>query len=79
MTKEIAEFAFDLHTGLSSYEVPEFDDLKLIGMAATLSIHIKGLGEIPYFFSGTTVRGDMPIVVLQVMWKRRCSMAYSSL
>ena len=48
MTKEIAEFAFDLHTGLASYDVPEFDDLKLIGMAATLSIHIKGLGEIPY-------------------------------
>ena len=48
MTKDIAEFAFDLHTGLSSYDVPEFDDLKLIGMAATLAIHIKGLGEIPY-------------------------------
>ncbi|MXW50611.1 MAG: hypothetical protein F4X81_16405 [Gammaproteobacteria bacterium] len=48
MTKEIAEFAFDLHTGLGSYDVPDFDDLKLIGMAATLSIHIRGLGEIPY-------------------------------
>ena len=44
----VAEFAFDLHTGLASYRVPEFDDLKLIGMAATLSIHIRGLGEIRY-------------------------------
>ena len=48
MKKVIAEFAFDLHTGLASHRVPEFDDLKLIGMAATLSIHIRGLGEIRY-------------------------------
>ena len=48
MTKAIAEFAFDLHAGLASHRVSEFDDLKLIGMAATLSIHIRGLGEIDY-------------------------------
>ena len=48
MTKATAEFAFDLHTGLASHRVSEFDDLKLIGMAATLSIHIRGLGEIRY-------------------------------
>jgi hypothetical protein len=28
--------------------VPEFDDLHVIGMAATLAIHIKGLGQIDY-------------------------------
>lgn len=48
MTKELAEFAHDLHSGLSSYAVAEFDDLKIIGMAATLAIHIRGLGEIEY-------------------------------
>ena len=48
MTKAIAEFAYDLHTGLATHLVSEFDDLKLVGMAATLSIHIRGLGEISY-------------------------------
>ena len=48
MTKAIAEYAFDLHAGLATHRVSEFGDLKLIGMAATLSIHIRGLGEIDY-------------------------------
>lgn len=45
---EIAEFAYDLHAGLSLLRVPDFDDLQAIGMAATLAVHIKGLGEIEY-------------------------------
>ena len=48
MTRQVAEFAYDLHAGLSSLQIPEFDDLQTIGMAATLSIHIKSLGEIDY-------------------------------
>ena len=48
MSSHIAEFAYDLHAGLSAFRVPEFDDLQKIGMAATLAIHIKGLGEIEY-------------------------------
>lgn len=48
MEREIAEFAYDLQAGLSSLQVAEFDDLQTIGMAATLAIHIKGLGEIDY-------------------------------
>ena len=48
MSKETAEFAFDLHAGLSALQVPEFDQLQIIGMAATLAIHIKGLGDIEY-------------------------------
>ncbi len=48
MTQQTAEFAYDLHTGLSSLQIAEFDDLQTIGMAATLSIHIKSLGEIDY-------------------------------
>jgi hypothetical protein len=45
---EIAEFGYDLHVGLSLLQVPDFDDLQIIGMASTLAIHIKGLGEIEY-------------------------------
>jgi hypothetical protein len=48
MSRHIAEFAYDLHAGLSAHQVPEFDELHRIGMAATLAIHIKGLGEIEY-------------------------------
>lgn len=48
MTKELAEFAHDLHSGLSSQGVAEFDDLVTIGMAASLAIHIRGFGEIDY-------------------------------
>src|SRR5258707_7775495 len=48
MSREIAEFAYDLHAGLSALQVSEFDDLQTIGMAATLAIHVKGLGEIEY-------------------------------
>ncbi|MGJ4971016.1 hypothetical protein ACQR1N_20335 [Bradyrhizobium sp. HKCCYLRH1073] len=45
---EVAEFAYDLHAGLSLLQVPDFDDLQTIGMASTLAVHIKGLGEIEY-------------------------------
>ena len=48
MSKEIAEFSYDLHSGLSSLSVPEFDQLPVLGMCATLAVHIKGLGEIEY-------------------------------
>ncbi|WNH54488.1 hypothetical protein [Stenotrophomonas oahuensis] len=48
MSKALAEIAYDLHSGLASNQIPEFDDLQLIGMAGTLAIHIKGLGEIEY-------------------------------
>lgn len=48
MSRDIAEFAYDLHAGLSAHQVPEFDDLHKIGMAANLAVHIKGLGEIEY-------------------------------
>ena len=48
MNKAIAEYAFDLHAGLASHRVTEFEDLPLIGMASTLAIHIRGLGEIDY-------------------------------
>jgi hypothetical protein len=48
MSRNVAEFAYDLHAGLSALQIPEFDDLQTVGMAATLAVHIKGLGEIDY-------------------------------
>jgi len=48
ISRKIAEFAYDLHSGLAAYQVPEFDDLHVVGMAAALAIHIKGLGQIDY-------------------------------
>jgi hypothetical protein len=45
---KIAEFSYDLHSALGEYETPELDYLKTLGMAATLAIHIRGLGEIQY-------------------------------
>ncbi len=43
-----AEFSYDIHSALGEYETPEFDYLKTLGMAATLAVHIRGLGEIQY-------------------------------
>ncbi|MBW0449427.1 hypothetical protein EN871_11655 [bacterium M00.F.Ca.ET.228.01.1.1] len=43
-----AEFAHDLQTGLARRSVPEFEQLPIIGMAASLALHIRGLGEIDY-------------------------------
>src|ERR1700687_1047667 len=48
MSRQIAELAYDLHAGLAALQVPEFDDIQTVGMAATLAIHIKGLEEIEY-------------------------------
>ncbi|MCO6060381.1 hypothetical protein NG726_27480 [Pseudomonas sp. MOB-449] len=45
---KIAEFSYDLHSALGEYETPELDFLKKLGMAATLAVHIRGLGAIPY-------------------------------
>lgn len=44
----VAEYAHDIQLGLSRVSVPEFDQLPLVGMAAILAVHIKGLGEIEY-------------------------------
>lgn len=46
MGRETAEFAYDLQAGLASFQVPEFNELTLVGMSANLAVHIKGVGEI---------------------------------
>ncbi|HZG20811.1 MAG TPA: hypothetical protein VE092_12395 [Herbaspirillum sp.] len=46
--KQIAEFAFDIQSSLGRTDAPEFDRLRTAGMAASLAVHIRGLGEIDY-------------------------------
>lgn len=46
--KKIVELAYDIQSGLGNVDVPDFDQMRTMGMAATLSIHIRGLGEIDY-------------------------------
>nr|WP_319565482.1 hypothetical protein [uncultured Rhodoferax sp.] len=46
--KQIAEFAFDIQTGLGRTDAPEFNSLRTAGMAASLAVHVRGLGEIDY-------------------------------
>ncbi len=46
--KKLGEFAFDLHTSLKEYSVPDFDSLPDIGRAAALAVHLRGLAEIKY-------------------------------
>lgn len=48
MSERIVEHAYDLHAGLNGARVPDFDQLEIVGMAATLALHIKGLGSIDY-------------------------------
>lgn len=46
--KQVAEFAFDIQNGVGRTDIPDFDVLKNVGMAASLAVHIRGLGEIDY-------------------------------
>lgn len=44
----LTELAHDIQTGLGSIDVPDFEQLRTVGMASTLAMHIRGLGEIQY-------------------------------
>ena len=46
--KQLIELAYDVQSGLGSIDVPDFDQMRTMGMAATLAIHIRGLGELDY-------------------------------
>ena len=46
--KLIAGLSFDIQTALGKVDVPDFENLRTMGMAALLAIHIRGLGEIEY-------------------------------
>jgi hypothetical protein len=46
--RKLVELSYDIQTGLGNTDVPDFDDLRTMGMAATLAIHLRGLAEIDY-------------------------------
>lgn len=46
--KSLVEFASDIQTGVGAFEVGDFDDLRMIGMAASLALQLRGLPEIEY-------------------------------
>ncbi len=46
--KNLAEFASDIQTGIGAFDVGDFDDLRTLGMAASLAIQLRGLPEIDY-------------------------------
>lgn len=46
--KQLAEFASDIQTGIGPFEVGDFDELRTLGMAASLAIQLRGLPEIDY-------------------------------
>ena len=46
--KKLVELSYDIQSGLGNTDVPDFDGLTEMGMAATLAVHLRGLGEIEY-------------------------------
>lgn len=46
--RKLVEFSYDVQAGLGRIDVPDFDRLRTMGMAATLAIHLRGLQEIEF-------------------------------
>jgi hypothetical protein len=46
--KILAEFASDIQSGIGAFDVGDFDDLRIIGMAASLAVQLRGLPELDY-------------------------------
>ena len=46
--RKLIELSYDVQAGLGKIDVPDFDGLRTMGMAATLAIHLRGLPEIEY-------------------------------
>ena len=46
--RKLIELSYDVQAGLGKIDVPDFDSLRTMGMAATLAIHLRGLPEIDY-------------------------------
>lgn len=47
-SKQMSELAYDIQSGLGRMDVPDFDSMRQMGMAASLCIHLRGLPEIEY-------------------------------
>lgn len=45
---ELAARCHEIQVGLGTTEVPEFDQLSLVGMAVRLALHVRGLPAIPF-------------------------------
>lgn len=45
---ELAARCHEIHVGLGTTQVPEFDQLALVGMSVRLALHIRGLPAIPF-------------------------------
>lgn len=46
--KPLAEYAADIQSGSGQLEIGDFDELKTIGMAASLAVQLRGLPELEY-------------------------------
>ncbi|MCF7496529.1 hypothetical protein L3V35_15910 [Vibrio sp. L5-1] len=46
--RKLVELSYDIQSGLGNTDVPDFDGLREMGMAATLAVHLRGMPEIEY-------------------------------
>lgn len=46
--RKLVELSYDIQSGLGNTEVPDFEALREMGMAATLAIHLRGMPELDY-------------------------------
>jgi hypothetical protein len=46
--KKLVELSYDIQSGLGNIDVPDFDGMRTMGMAATLAMQLRGLAEIEY-------------------------------
>ncbi|WP_274024721.1 hypothetical protein [Vibrio parahaemolyticus] len=46
--RKLVELSYDIQSGLGNTDVPDFEGLREMGMAATLAIHLRGMPEIEY-------------------------------
>ncbi|PTP82934.1 MULTISPECIES: hypothetical protein [Vibrio] len=46
--RKLVELSYDIQSGLGNTEVPHFGNLREMGMAATLAVHLRGLPEVEY-------------------------------
>ena len=46
--RKLVELSYDIQSGLGNLDVPDFDSMRTMGMAATLAMHLRGLPEIEY-------------------------------
>lgn len=46
--RRLVEMSYDIESGLGGIDVPDFESLRTMGMAATLAVHLRGMPEISY-------------------------------